>query len=288
MTKPKAKVVAITGGGSGIGLHTAKHFASLGWEVSICGRNLKIVEGEALQLERDYGIRAFGYCADVSSQEEIDDYANRSNALLGPIDTLICNAAILGPIGRLADIDTSEIEDTFRTNIMGVYTSVKGFWGQLSSSQSPRIITISGGGTGGPNPVRNALAYVPSKAAVAAFTEIISDELGAINGSIASVALGGVIPTNFLHDAISSGIDVAGKQLFDDAMLQQNGEIGNKLSEFFSLLDFLMTESGVKFNGKMLSARWNKVSELESSVNESIDDNLYQLRRIDGQLFMNR
>lgn len=288
MTKPKAKVVAITGGGSGIGLHTAKHFASLGWEVSICGRNLKMVEGEALRLERDYGVRAFGCYADVTSQEEVEDFANRSNALLGSIDTLICNAAILGPIGRLAEIDTLEIEETFRTNVVGVYNSMKGFWGQLCNSQSPRVITISGGGTGGPNPVRKALAYVPSKAAIAAFTEIISDELRAINGSIVSVALGGVIPTNFLHDVISSGVDTAGKQLFDDAMLQQNGEIGNKLSEFFSLLDFLMTQSGVKFNGKMLSARWNKVSELESSVNESIDDNSYQLRRIDGQLFMNR
>lgn len=288
MTKPKAKVVAITGGGSGVGLHTARHFASLGWKVSICGRNLKVVEREALRLERDFGIRSFGCCADVSSQEEIVDYAQRSMELLGPIDALICNAAILGPIGRLADIDTLEIEDTFKTNVFGVYNSVKGFWGQLSTSQSPRIITISGGGTGGPNPVRKALAYVPSKAAVAAFTEIISDEIRAINGSIVSVALGGAIPTNFLHNVISSGIDIAGKQLFDDAMLHENGEIGNSLNEFYLLLDFLMTESGASFNGKMLSARWNKVSDLEGCVNDGIDANLYQLRRIDERLNMNR
>jgi NAD(P)-dependent dehydrogenase (short-subunit alcohol dehydrogenase family) len=288
VTEPKAKVVAITGGGSGVGLHTARHFASLGWQVSICGRNRKVVEGEASRLEQDFGIRSFGCCADVSSQEEIIDYAKKSTGILGPIDTLICNAAILGPIGRLADIDILEIEQTFKTNVIGVYNSVKGFWEQLSNSQSPRVITISGGGTGGPNPVRKALAYVPSKAAIAAFTEIISDELRALNGSIVSVALGGAIPTNFLHNVISSGIDIAGKQLFDDAMLQQSGKIGDSLNDFYSLLDFLMTESGVNFNGKMLSARWNKVSDLEVRVNDAIDVNLYQLRRIDGHLYMNR
>ena len=45
------KAVAITGGGTGIGLHTARRFAALGASVSICGRRAEVLEAAARDIE---------------------------------------------------------------------------------------------------------------------------------------------------------------------------------------------------------------------------------------------
>lgn len=286
MTQTKIhKVAAITGGWKGVGLHTARHFASLGWGVSICGRDQTGVADAARSLKLEFGIQVIGVSSDVTSEKEMEYFAKQTLDTLGPVDTLICNAAILGPVGKVANISIREVFNTFATNVVGAYNTVSAFWDQLSQSPTPRVITISGGGLGGPNQVKTAPAYVPSKAALASFTEILAEEMRMINGSAISVALGSVIPTNFLKDAIDVGINVAGKSLFEDAMMQQNSKIKNTLDDYYILLDYLMTEDGVNLNGSLLSAKWNKIVELKHEVEQGLESSMYRLRRIDGQLF---
>ena len=279
------KVAAITGGWRGVGLHTARHLASLGWDISICGRDQTGVEFATRSLKLESGVKVVGVSADVTSETEMQEFAKQTLDTLGPVDTLICNAAILGPVGKISDVPISEVLNTFAINVVGAYNTVSTFWDQLSTSSTPRVITISGGGLGGPNQVQMAPSYVPSKSALASFTEILAEEMRMINGSAISVALGSVIPTHFLEDVIKVGIDVAGKTLFDEAMLQKNSKIENSLDDFYVLLDYLMTEDGLSLNGSMLSAKWNRIAELRHQVEQGLEPNMYRLRRIDGQLF---
>ena len=283
--KTTRKVAAITGGCSGVGFHTARHFASLGWDVSICGRDKARVEFATRSLKLESGVQVVGVSADVTSEIEMQNFAKQTSNFLGPVDTLICNAAILGPVGKISDIPIREVFNTFAINVVGAYNAVSTFWDQLSSSLTPRVITISGGGLGGPSQIQMAPAYVPSKAALASFTETLAAEMPMINGSAISVALGSVIPTNFLEGVIKVGIDVAGKTLFDEAMLQKNSRIENSLDDFYVLLNYLMTEDGLSLNGSMLSAKWNKIDELKTQVQQGLEPNMFRLRRIDGQLF---
>ena len=279
------KVVAITGGWKGVGLQTARHFASLGWNISICGRDKAGVEFAARSLQLEFGVEVIGSIADVASETEMQNFAKHTLNFLGPVDTLISNAAILGPVGKVADVPIREIFNTFAVNVVGAYNAVSTFWDQLRSSLTPRVITISGGGLGGPNQVQMAPAYVPSKAALAAFTEILAADMRLINGSAISVALGSVIPTDFLKEALTVGVEVAGQTLFDEAVLQKISKIGNSLDDFYVLLDYLMTEDALSLNGSMLSAKWNKVADLVIEVERGIEPNMYLLRRIDGHLF---
>jgi NAD(P)-dependent dehydrogenase (short-subunit alcohol dehydrogenase family) len=283
--KTVRNVAAITGGCSGVGFQTARHFASLGWDVSICGRDKAGVEFATKALKLESRVQVVGVSADVTSEIEMQDFAKQTADTLGSVDTLICNAAVLGPVGKVSNVSISEVLNTFAINVVGAYNTVSKFWDQLSTSPNPRVVTISGGGLGGPNHIQMAPSYVPSKSALASFTEILSEEMRMINGSAISVALGNVIPTKFLDGAIKVGIGVAGKRLFDEAILQQNSQIEGSLDDFCALLDYLMTEDGLSLNGAMLSAKWNKIAELKIQIQKGLEPNMFRLRRIDGQLF---
>ena len=106
-----------------------------------------------------------------------------------------------------------------------------------------------------------------------------------IDGAIVSVAPSGVIPTNFLKGVKDVGKELAGELLFEQSVQQGSGSIDELLVGFESLIEFLTTEEGKTFNGRLLSAKWNPVSELIVEAQNGIGESRYQLRRIDEQLF---
>jgi NAD(P)-dependent dehydrogenase (short-subunit alcohol dehydrogenase family) len=279
------QTVVITGGSKGIGLHTAKRFALNGWNIGICARTPNDLDSAKIDIESEFNVKVFGYIADVASESDMEHFAYQTNQRLGNIDVLICNAAVLGPIGHFSSINLSEIESTLSINVLGPYNSIRAFWPYLSRSLSARIIIISGGGLGGPKQIRSAPAYVPTKAAIALLTEILADDLKSINGSIIAIAPGGVIATEFLKTVLVAGVEAAGEALFIDAKHQQEADIGTSLDEFHLLLDFLMTDAGLALNGRILSAKWNKVDDLKEELIQGLGPDIYRLRRIDNHLY---
>ena len=279
------RTVVITGGSKGIGFHTAKQFALQGWNVGICGRNLIDVVRAKDEIEESCDSKVFGFAADVSSESEMVSFAKQSAQCFGSIDALICNAAILGPVGNFSSRNILDIEKTLSVNIFGSYNSISAFWPYLSQSSSPRVIVVSGGGLGGPKQIQRAPAYVPSKAALGLLVEILAEDLKSINGSIISVAPGGVIPTDFLKNVLDAGVQSAGDSLFADAIYQQEADVNSSLDDFYTLLNFLMTEYGLDLNGRILSAKWNQVDELRQELVQGMDSNTYRLRRIDNKLY---
>ena len=285
MSESLTKTAVITGGSRGIGLHTARRFALNGWNVGICGRNSSDINNAKDEIENTFKVKVFCSTADVASVPDMKRFARQAGQYFGNIDTLICNAAVLGPVGHISSIDLSAIEKTLSVNILGLYNSIQAFWPFLSRSPSARILLVSGGGLGGPNQIQRASAYVPSKAALGLLAEILADDLRSINGAIIAVAPGGVIPTDFLKSVITAGIEAAGESLFNDAIRQQEEQMGMSLGDYSSLVDFLMTEDGIALNGRLLSAKWNQVNDLKKEIQQGLNSDTYRLRRIDNQLY---
>jgi NAD(P)-dependent dehydrogenase (short-subunit alcohol dehydrogenase family) len=285
MIKTRNKAAVITGGGSGIGLHLARHFAALEWEVAICGRDQKTLEIAAEGIEQEFQVDCFWKVADVSNERQMEEFSKAVEQEFKQIDLVVCNAAVLGPVGELIDISIKELRESLAINVIGQLATLKAFWSAMSAAASPRAIVVSGGGLGADSQLSNALGYVPSKAAMATIVELLAPEFEKIGGAVISVAPSGLIPTNFLENVREVGEKRAGKFLYKQSVDQQIGSIDELLVGFVSLIEFLLTENGKAFNGCLLSAKWNPVAQLFREANECLGTSKYRLRRIDDQLF---
>ena len=88
----KDQVVIITGGGTGIGLATAKRLGELGAKVAIGSRNSANLEHGSAEL-RHAGLDPLVVQVDVRLPDQVDEMAARVVKHFGRIDVLVNNAA---------------------------------------------------------------------------------------------------------------------------------------------------------------------------------------------------
>jgi 3-oxoacyl-[acyl-carrier protein] reductase len=105
------KVALVTGGSRGIGRAISLLFADHGANVAICGREQKNLDRTIADLKAK-GVRAWGYQADVSRMEDIEQLVTRAAKDAGRIDILVNNAVTssIAPFDELTD-------DQFRYHI---------------------------------------------------------------------------------------------------------------------------------------------------------------------------
>jgi short-subunit dehydrogenase len=88
-----AKVVVITGAGSGIGLAAALEYAKRGWKVGLIGRGAEALADASRQVAEAGGVPHVAL-ADVADGVALEAAAAAVEAVLGPIDVWINNAGI--------------------------------------------------------------------------------------------------------------------------------------------------------------------------------------------------
>ncbi len=113
-------VAVVTGGGSGIGLSTAKVFGELGAKVAICGRNAeKLAKAEAHL--RAAGVEdVFAAPCDIREAQQVDAYAAAVKERLGTATILVNNAG--GQFPTTADtLSPRGWEAVIRNNLNGTF-----------------------------------------------------------------------------------------------------------------------------------------------------------------------
>ncbi|MEJ5030300.1 SDR family oxidoreductase [Comamonas sp. MYb69] len=114
------KVVVVTGGTSGIGLATAKKFASEGAYVFVTGRR----QQELDKAVKAIGPRATGVRADMSQLADIDRLYDAVQQSHAQIDVLYANAGG-GSMLPLGAITEEHFDATFGTNVKGLVFTVQ-------------------------------------------------------------------------------------------------------------------------------------------------------------------
>ena len=106
--------VIVTGGGSGIGEATARHFADRGAKVTICGRRVEKIAAAAASI----GTNCHGVVADVASDPDRRALVAAAVGFGGGIDVLVNNAGNMyrGPLETLQE---DLLLDVFHTNVVG-------------------------------------------------------------------------------------------------------------------------------------------------------------------------
>lgn len=112
-------VIAITGGGAGIGRGIAWHFARLGYAVSITDRDRQAGK-EALQVMREAGTHALFVAGDVSKPADVNRWLARTKAELGIPDVLVNNAG--AEIRKdVLKLSIAEFDRVIATNLRGTF-----------------------------------------------------------------------------------------------------------------------------------------------------------------------
>jgi NAD(P)-dependent dehydrogenase (short-subunit alcohol dehydrogenase family) len=113
------KVIAITGGGAGIGRGIAWHFARIGYAVSITDSD-RVAGKEALQVMREAGTQAIFVPGDVSKPADMNRWLAQTKAKLGCPDVLVNNAGTMIRKDVLK-LSIAEFDKVIATNLRGTF-----------------------------------------------------------------------------------------------------------------------------------------------------------------------
>ncbi|HUQ04466.1 MAG TPA: SDR family oxidoreductase [Kofleriaceae bacterium] len=199
MTKAfDAKIVLITGGGTGIGAATARLLAEAGANVVITGRHeATLKESAAQHRDIDYIV------ADVASATDAARTIEEVKRRHGRLDVLVNNAAIL-EIAPLADASAEHVRRTLDINVVGLIETTRLALPLLRASKGAivNIATVIAD-----QPFPNMSVYCASKAAVLALTRSWAQELAADGVRVNAVSPGPIETPIFGADKL--GISAA-------------------------------------------------------------------------------
>jgi NAD(P)-dependent dehydrogenase (short-subunit alcohol dehydrogenase family) len=168
------KRVMITGASSGIGLAAAHKIAAAGGIPILVARSMDKLEAAKAEIEGAGGT-AYVYSCDLSDYDAIDRLVEEVFSDHPSIDVLINNAG--RSIRRSVALSYDRFHDferTVRLNYLGAVKLMLGVLPHMSEQRSGHIVNVSSIGVQ-TNPPRFS-AYVASKAALDAFTRVVSSE----------------------------------------------------------------------------------------------------------------
>lgn len=282
MKKLLNKTAVVTGGARGVGRAITEKFLVEGAKVIICSRNEAELEKTTQELDPS-GKNLLYITADVSKYEDCVKLFKFVKKQFNHLDILVNNAGIYGPIGLVETNEPKEWLKTLEINLMGTVYCSQLALAIMKKQRSGKIINLAGAGVGGKKPLSRFSAYYTSKAAVAAFTEVLACEVEEDNIQINCISPG-AINTYFTDYLLSQGPEKSG-QMYQQALKQK--ETGGDSPELgASLAVFLSTDRSKNVSGKILSAKWDKEETLERLSPQ--DKNKFTLRRIDEELFSER
>lgn len=157
MNRLEGKTAIITGGGTGIGLASAKRFIEEGAFVYIFGRRQAKLDAAVATL----GANARGVAGSVTDGGDLDRLFDTVKQERGTLDILFANAGT-GALVPLTEITPEHYDETFNINVKGtIFTVQKGL--KLMSEGGSIILT---GSTTGVMGTPAFSMYSASKAAV--------------------------------------------------------------------------------------------------------------------------
>ncbi len=163
-------VALVTGGGRGIGASIARELTEAGMRVAVTARTREQAEAVAGEID---GLALVG---DVSRQEDVVSWVERTEKELGPIALLAVNAGIGSPEGATWEVPVEDWWRVLEVNVLGVHLSCRAAIPRMLERGNGRIVITGSGsaylpGGGGQTP------YPTSKAAVCRYGEILANEL---------------------------------------------------------------------------------------------------------------
>jgi 3-oxoacyl-[acyl-carrier protein] reductase len=166
------RVAVVTGAARGIGRAIAERLLESGAAVALWDFDKRQL-GETAPHLQGLG-RIATVEVDVTSEDAVASAARATEAQLGPVDLLVNNAGIGGPIVQTWEYDLATFRRVFDVNVTGVFLCCKALVPGMRERNYGRIVNIAS--IAGKNGSPNFSAYGASKAAVIALTKALARE----------------------------------------------------------------------------------------------------------------
>lgn len=195
------KVVLITGASSGIGAETAVHFARLGADLVLTGRNVSALNSVAENCDKISKKTPLIVAGSIEDDKHIKNLLDSTISKFQKLDVLVNNAGIM-EMGTIENTSLEQYDKVNNVNVRSVYNLTMQAVPHLIKTQG-NIVNVSS--VCGHKSFPGVLAYCMSKASIEQFTKCVALELA---------------PKKVRVNAVSPGVIVT--------QLQQRGGLDDK------------------------------------------------------------
>lgn len=205
---PVAKVMLVTGAGSGIGRAVARRAVEEGWNVVLAGRR-----GAELAASVPAGPKALLVPTDITAPEAVKELFAQAVARFGRVDVLFNNAGTFGPSGAVDEIDVDVWNATLAVNVTGSMLCAAEAVRAMKAQQPQGGRIINNGSISAHAPRPKSVAYTVSKHAISGLTKSLE-----LDGRPYGISAGQIDIGNTATDIMAT-LDVA------TGALQANGTL---------------------------------------------------------------
>ncbi|GIU87022.1 MAG: short-chain dehydrogenase [Acidimicrobiia bacterium] len=229
----EGRAALVTGGGSGIGLGTARRLAADGAHVTIAARTedrLRDAVEEIRAVAADGATVAYAVC-DVTVEDDVRAAVERARAATGTLDILFACAGGARNFGAVVDCDAPGWWATVELNVLGTFLAIKhAAAAMIASGRGGSIIGMSS--IAGHATHRLMSSYCVGKAGIEMLVKVAADELGA-HGIRVNAVQPGLVDTELV------AFVTAGGKLLDDYLAQMPISRVGTVDDVANLVRFL-------------------------------------------------
>ena len=204
--------VLITGGAGEIGAATAEVFLAAGSRVTLVD-----IDGSALE-ERIESLSPIGevqaICADVTDENDVQFYVNKTLRETGRIDVFFNNAGVEGTVAPLVETEVEVFERVQAVNVRGAFLGLKHVLPAMTEARRGSIINTSS--TAGLDGSPGVVSYVTSKHALVGLTKVAALEAAPYGVRVNSIHPSPV-DTRMMR-ALESGYDPRNNELIHNSI----------------------------------------------------------------------
>ncbi len=237
MSEPGNKVALVTGASRGIGKAIALELGKQGFVVAGTATTQAGAESITSCLA-EQEIAGVGYCADVGSNQSVEELMRALQDGSGAPAVLVNNAGITRD-NLLLRMKEDEWNEVINVNLNSMFRLVKACLKPMTRARWGRIINISSvvGSSGNPGQSN----YCASKAGIEGFTRSLAREIGTRGITVNAVAPG-FIATDMTSDLPENQVQEMLKQI----PLQRLG----RAEEVAAVVRFLASDGGAYVTGE--------------------------------------
>src|SRR3954468_13476493 len=138
------KVAVVTGSTKGIGKAIAERLAEHGAKVVVSSRKPEACDQVAASINEARGAKlAVPIACNINSKEALQSLVDETHAKLGPIDVLVCNAALNPAYGSMSQIKDDAFDKILGANIRSNHWLAQMVLPDMIAKRDGAIIIVS-------------------------------------------------------------------------------------------------------------------------------------------------